>query len=110
MLPNGDSKEEKIKRVHLSTLDCEKKRRGVGDGCPKGHWSTANDFGLREQAAYNHYVKCKATGRWPDDPLFDWIVGIIATAEKTALDALDRSRHDTVVLYLKAIARVPHGR
>lgn len=48
---------------------CGKVLCETNDSCPKGHWKSPIEFSEKNQRAYDHYLECKATGRFPNDPI-----------------------------------------
>ena len=40
-----------------------------GVGCPKGTPDQQNSLNERNRQAYRHYLECRATGNFPDDPI-----------------------------------------
>ncbi len=64
--------------------------RGVGnkspcrygtDRCPKGTPEQSKALTAKNYAAYNHYIECKAVGRFPDDPIVRRNAAIIRSIE-----------------------------
>jgi|HubBroStandDraft_6_1064221.scaffolds.fasta_scaffold14229_3 hypothetical protein len=59
-------------------------------GCPKGTPDAQLSLTPQNEKVYDHYVQCKAVGRFPDDPLVERHAGIIRQLE----DAAERMRHE----------------
>lgn len=86
----------------------EPMERGTGQptpcsSCPKvPTWAKAAGKDWRElrtlaaeltpanRLAYEHYVQCKAVGRFPDDPIVEWVAGVVRRCE----DEDERRRGD----------------
>lgn len=60
----------------------------VNVGCPKGHWSDPLSLSEENKAALTHYLECKATGQFPDDP----IVRKVARVCEKALKPLEKKK------------------
>ncbi len=78
---------------------CEVPTKDGKSLCPKGHWTEPVELSRRNIRAYNHYLECKATGNFPDDPIVGRNAGIIRAIE----DAIERSKRDETLLYLRAL-------
>lgn len=79
----------------------EQRAQGWQTGCPKGHWTQPIELSRRNLKAWGHYLECKATGNFPDDPIVRRNAGIIRAIE----DAQERHKRDELLMYLKAFAR-----
>ena len=53
-------------------------------GCPKGTPERQLSLSEKNRRAYRHYLKCKATGKWPDDGMVGRNAGIIEAAISSA--------------------------
>jgi hypothetical protein len=53
-------------------------------GCAKGTPENSRALSPKNVLAYHHYLKCSATGRWPDDHIVLQNAGIIREAEVAA--------------------------
>src|SRR5579863_9431193 len=60
--------------------------RIAGVGCPKGTPENSRELSAANRAAWRHYRECRATGRFPDDPLVRRHAAIIREVE----DAFER--------------------
>lgn len=69
------------------------------NGCPKGTPEKQKSLSPRNQKAYQHYLECKATGIWPDDPIVKRNAGIIRRIE----EAHERSRQDCNTELMKQV-------
>ena len=47
-------------------------------GCPKGTPENQNSLSPRNNLAYQHYLRCRAVGRFPDDPMVAYNAKIIS--------------------------------
>ena len=56
--------------------------------CPKGSPDAGIELSAMNWQAYRHYQECRATGRFPDDPIVARNAGIIRRVE----DSFDRAR------------------
>lgn len=72
---------EKVLRPDYAKRLCE---IPDGEGCPKG--SPENEKGLspKNKRALNHYLECRATGQFPDDPIVRRNARLIARELKNA--------------------------
>lgn len=61
--------------------------------------AAAADMTPANRKAYAFYHRCKATGRFPDDPLVAWYAGAVRAVEDAA--ALDQAQAQTT--YLRAL-------
>jgi hypothetical protein len=50
-------------------------------GCPKGTPEDSRELSPENRLAYEHYVQCKAVGRFPDDEIVERNAGIIRSVE-----------------------------
>jgi hypothetical protein len=64
-------------RDHSCPPPCETKK-----GCPAGHHEKPVRLTPENREAYEHYQECKATGKFPDDPVVMRNAAIIAQAEQ----------------------------
>jgi hypothetical protein len=53
-------------------------------GCPKGTPQSQQSLTPQNHKCYEHYMKCKAIGRFPDDPLVARHAGLIRELEEAA--------------------------
>lgn len=60
--------------------------------CPKGSPTAGRELTPANWQAYVHYLQCKATGRFPDDPIVVRNAGVIRLVE----DSLERGRNDAI--------------
>jgi hypothetical protein len=67
-------------------------------GCPKGTPEAQLSLTPQNRKVYEHYLQCKAVGRFPDDPLVERHAGIIRQLE----DAAERQRHKDLAGLLAA--------
>lgn len=56
-------------------------RYGKGDRCPKGTPETSRELTARNRLALEHYLECKATGSFPEDPIVSRNAGVIRQVE-----------------------------
>lgn len=56
-------------------------------GCPKGTPEKSKELTQENKRVYEHYLECKATGNFPDDPLVRRHASIIMQTEKEAEQA-----------------------
>lgn len=73
-------------------------------GCPKGTPQNQRTLHPINKRAYEHYLECKATGYFPDDPLVKQNARIIREAEDDFARYHDNKRHNELVQLL-TIAR-----
>lgn len=76
----------------------------IPDDAPERARQYAVEMSDRNRQAFRHYRECKATGRFPDDPIVRRNAGLIREIE----DALDRAKWDQLVVALGGV--VIHGR
>ncbi len=88
-----------IKRPENSSPPC--RLRGIG--CPKGTPENQKSLSPKNQRAYQHYIECKAVGRFPDDPLVREHAGIIRLVE----ESVEKQYQEISTIYLKAMSRLP---
>lgn len=55
-------------------------------GCPKGTPENSNALSPKNWLAYQHYKRCKAVGRFPEDGIVEQNAGIISDAEQSVRD------------------------
>lgn len=55
-------------------------------GCPKGTPENQKSLTRKNQIAWEHYQRCKATGRFPDDPIVARNAAIISAVERAAAE------------------------
>jgi hypothetical protein len=60
--------------------------------CPKEHPDAGYELTPDNLQVYQHYLECKATGRFPDDPLVARNAGVIRLVE----DAVERGRTEAM--------------
>lgn len=66
---------------------------GYGEkACPKGSPTAGREFTDANWQTYMHYLQCKATGTFPDDPIVARNAGVIRLIE----DGLERGRSEAV--------------
>jgi len=71
-------------------------------GCPVGTPENQQRLTEQNQAAYEHYTECKATGRFPDDPIVKRNAATITRIE----NAIEKSQMDSVrALMIRAARR-----
>lgn len=68
-------------------------------GCPKGSPEAGRELSKRNEQAYDHYLRCRATALFPDDPLVARNAAIIRSVE----DALERRNADELRVLLSAM-------
>jgi hypothetical protein len=68
-------------------------------GCPKGSPEESRQLTRRNEQAYDHYLQCRATGRFPDDPLVARNAAII----RSAWDLLERRNAEELRMLLSAL-------
>lgn len=85
------------------SLPANKEQRAMGwtTGCPKGHWTQPIELSRRNLKAWGHYLECKATGNFPDDPIVRQNAGIIRAVE----DAQERQKRDELLVMMKAVTK-----
>lgn len=59
-------------------------RKDPINGCPKGTPENPKTLWPENELCYEHYLECKATGRFPDDPLVHRNAAAIAGVEQSA--------------------------
>jgi len=69
-----------------------------GKSCPKGTPEAQKSFTPQNEQCYRHYLECKATNQWPDDPLVRRHAGLIRRLE----EQVDRVRHERLAALLGA--------
>ena len=57
-------------------------------GCPKGTPEKPNTLWPENELCYEHYLQCKAVGRFPKEPVVERNAAVIKEAE----DAIERGR------------------
>jgi hypothetical protein len=62
-------------------------------GCPKGTPEDSRELTRQNTSTYRHYLDCKATGLFPDDPVVRRNAGIIREIE----DAIDRNDRESMI-------------
>lgn len=67
------------RRVFTEKPDCRTPK-----GCPKGTPERPETLSPANQLCYNHYLRCRATGQWPDDALVAYHARILAAVEQSA--------------------------
>jgi hypothetical protein len=68
-------------------------------GCPKGTPERSRALTPQNQAAYEHYLECRAVGQFPDDPIVRANAAVIAAAEKMVAD-LKQDKFQTLLVTL----------
>lgn len=71
-------------RILQNPVACDLPRE-KGGGCPKGHYNNPNELTEQNWQAWEHYKRCRAVNRWPDDG----IVAENAAAIRAATDAIE---------------------
>ncbi|QDV78087.1 hypothetical protein K2D_16930 [Planctomycetes bacterium K2D] len=61
-------------------------------GCPKGSPDAGIALSDRNRMAWNFNRRCKAVGRWPEDPIVEMNAAIIAAAEADGEVIRERER------------------
>lgn len=56
-------------------------------GCPKGTPENPRTLTPANWLCYNHYLRCRATGIWPADPLVQYHARILSAIEREAWEA-----------------------
>jgi hypothetical protein len=79
---------EPIRRPQVVSTPCR-----TPQGCPKGTPDSQRSLTPQNRRCYEHYMRAKATGRFPDDPLVAHHAGIIRAVEEAA----ERRRHRELV-------------
>lgn len=68
-------------------LDFERPACRTANGCPKGTPDRQRSLSERNLLCYRHYLRCKATGRFPDDPLVAYHARLISEVERECWEA-----------------------
>lgn len=68
-------------------------------GCPKGSPEAGRQLMRRNEQTYDHYLRCRATGRFPDDPLVARNAAIIRSVE----DLVERRHAEELRMLLSAL-------
>jgi hypothetical protein len=68
-------------------------------GCPKGTPETGKQLTSRNEQAFDHYLRCRATGRFPEDPLVARNAAVIRSVE----DLLARRHAEEQRMLLSAL-------
>lgn len=70
-------------------------------GCPKGHIDNPKGLSPKNIRAWGHYLECRAVGKFPEDATVRRNAGIIRSVE----DAVERSKRDELLLYMRSVMR-----
>lgn len=57
----------------------------TNQGCPKGTPENSKELSNKNRLAYDHYLQCKAIGKFPDDAIVYRNAGIIRRIEDQQL-------------------------
>lgn len=79
----------------VSVPPCRQKE----NGCPKGTPENPKTLTRQNQKAYAHYLQCKATGQFPDDPIVKYHAGLIREVE----EFIEEARHEHLEKLLEAV-------
>lgn len=74
-----------------------------GIGCAKGTPENPKTLSLKNRRTYQHYLECRATNHFPDDPIVRNHAVVIRMVE----DSVARQHQEIDTIYLKAISRLP---
>lgn len=74
-------------------------------GCPKGTPEAPRTLNERNTQAYAHYLECKATGNFPDDPIVKYNAAIIAAIEQRD----ERHRQESMQAHIRAAMQMGGG-
>lgn len=66
-------------------------------GCPKGSPTASVALSERNQQAYDHYQRCRAVGKFPEDPIVEENAALIRYVEDQVA-ALEHQRLITAVM------------
>lgn len=75
------------------------------DRCPKGHPAAGRALNAANRKAYRHYQQCRATGRFPDDPIVMRNAGVMYLIEETVKRAVARASHRQLLQILGVYRR-----
>lgn len=82
-------------RDRAERAPCRTKR-----GCPKGTPELPRSLSERNLLCYRHYLRCKAVGRFPDDPLVAYHARLIMEVER---ECSDRKQTDALLVMLRSL-------
>lgn len=71
----------------------------TNQGCPKGTPENSKELSSKNRQAYEHYLQCKAVGKFPEDAIVYRNAGIIRQIE----DRMDRSAFTDLREWIKLI-------
>lgn len=75
-------------------------------GCPKGTPEKPLALNERNAAAVMFWRRCRATGRFPDDPIVAWVAGLI----QSVLDSEEQEYRDSIRTLVTFLAGGGNGR
>ncbi len=85
-----------LRRFPGELLPCEMLDHNGESCCPKVSPTAGIALWPHNELAYQHYQRCKAVGRFPDDPVVEGNAAIIAEVE-AAWDRMNRQRLESIL-------------
>lgn len=73
-------------------------------GCPKGTPEESCELSPENRHAYEHYVQCKAVGRFPADEIVERNAGIIRSVEDQHARKVQREAGEILGVFMQALA------